>query len=232
MHDEDEVIIASAAYDVPADNYEEFDQKIDAARLGDKLVQSNTLKGTVREFQLYSDNYLLLSITKKKKAQAKKFRINLACLSAESIHQKIIVWKWMFAALLAAAFTGLFIFFAIDETIKPIYSIAAGTISLTAALIFTLIFIYQMRNEYVFTSQFGGANLFLIENKKPNPEEFDNFFIKLQQAIDKSKTKTSVCDQLIAELKMCRRLRDESIIGDQAYTMARTRIFKHEQYKT
>lgn len=232
MHDEDEVIIASAAYDVPADNYEEFDQEIDAKKLGNKLLQRNTLKGTVRQLQFYADSHLLLSITKKKNADAEKFRVNLDCLSSEPIHQKIIVWKWLVAALLAAALTGLFIFFAIDETIQPIYSIVASTITLTAALIFTLIFIYQMRNEYIFTGQFGGASLFLIENKKPDQEKFDNFFIMLQQAIDRSKTKTSVCDRLIGELKMCRRLRDEGIIDDQAYTMARTRIFKHQQYKT
>ncbi len=165
MHDEDEVIIASAAYDVPADNYEEFDQEIDAKKLGDTLLQRNTLKGTVRELQFYSDSYLLLSIVKKKNAKAEKFRVNLACLSSEPIHQKIIVWKWLFAALLAAALSGLFIFFAIDETIRPIYSIVASTISLTASLILSLIFIYQMRNEYIFISQFGGASLFLIENK-------------------------------------------------------------------
>lgn len=232
MHDEDEVIIASAAYDVPVDNYEEFDQKIDAKKLGDKLLQRNTLKGTVRQLQFYSDKHLLLSIVKKKNAEAEKFRVNLACLSSEPIHQKIIVWKWLFAALLAATFSGLFMFFAINETIKQEYSVVAGTVLLTAALILSLIFIYQMRNEYIFTSQFGGAHLFLIENKKPEQEIFDNFFINLQQAIDKSKTEIPVSDRLVDELKMCRRLRDEGIIDDQAYTVARTRIFKHEQYKT
>lgn len=232
MHDEDEVIIAGAAYDVPADNYEEFDQKIDAKKLGDTLLQRNTMKGTVREFQFYSDSYLLLSIVNRKNAKAKKFRVNLDCLSSEPIQQKIIIWQGLFAALLAAALSGLFIFFAVNETIKPIYSIVAGTVSFTTALIFSLIFIYQMRNECIFTSQFGAASLFLIENKKPSQETFDNFFIKLQQAIDKSKTKTSVSEQLIAELKMCRRLRDEGFIDDKAYTLARTRIFKHQQYKT
>ena len=232
MHDEDEVIIASAAYDVPADNYEEFDQEIDAKKLGDKLLQRNALKGSVRHLQFYADSHLLLSIVKKKNAKVEKFRVNLACLSSEPIHQKIIVWKWLIAALLAAALTGLFVFFTINETIRTEISIVAGTISLTASLILLLIFIYQMRNEYIFTSQFGDAQLFLLENKKSDQETFDNFFIRLQQAIDKSKTKTSVSDRLIGELKMCRRLRDEGIIDDQTYTFARTKIFKHEQYKS
>ncbi len=229
---QDEVIIASAAYDVPADNYEEFELEIDPAKLGDKLVQTNTLKGTAREFQFYSDRHLLLNLVKKKNAEAIKFRVDLAWLSSEPIHNKVIVWRWLFAALAATALMGLFIFLAINEKIRPEYSIVAGTVSLTAALIFLLIFIYQIRNEYIFTSQFGGARLFLIENKKPEQEKFDEFFIRLQQTIDKSKTRIPVSERLVGELKMCRRLRDEGIIDDKSYTFARTTIFKHDQYKT
>ena len=230
MHNE--VIIASAAYDVPVDNYEEFDLEIDKSKLGDKLVQSNTLKGTAREFQFYSDSHLLLNLVKKKNAKADKFRVDLAWLSSEPVHNKVIVWKWLFAALASAVSMGLFIFLAIQETIKSEYSIVAGTVSLTAALIFLLIFIYQIRDEYIFTSQFGHARLFLIENKKPDQGKFDSFFSKLQQTIDKSKARLSVSERLVGELKMCRRLRDEGIIDDASYTFARTTIFKHEQYKS
>lgn len=227
-----EVIIASAACDVPADNYEEFDMEIDPKKLGDKLAQTNTLKGTVREFQFYSDSHLLLAFTKNKKTAKKEFRVNLSCLSSEPIHHKIIVWKWLFAALASAVLTGLFIFLTGNETLQAEYGIIAATISLTAALIFLLVFIYHIRNEYIFTGQFGGSHLFIIENKKPDQETFDSFFIKLQQAIDRSKTKIPVSDQLVDELKMCRRLRDEGIIDDRSYTTARTAIFKHQQYKT
>ena len=232
MGDEEEVIIANALFDAQGDNYEEFDQEIDPAKLGDKLVQANTLKGTVREFQYYSSDHLLLSLVKKKKAEATKFRVNLAWLSSEPVHNKVIVWKWLYGAMASAALMGLFIFFIVNETIKPEYSFIAGTISLTASLIFSLIFIYQMRNEYIFKSHFGNARLFLMENKKPDQAKFDSFFIKLQQAIDQSKTKISVSDRLVGELKMCRRLRDEGVIDDETYTIARTAIFKHEQYKT
>jgi len=200
--------------------------------LGNKLVQANALKGTVREFQFYSASHLLLSLAKKKKAEAKNFRVDLAWLSSEPVHNKIIVWKWLFGALISAALTGMFIFLAINETVKLEYSAVAGTASLTATLIFSLIFIYQMRNEYIFKSHFGGARLFLIENNKPDQAKFDKFFISLQQAIDKSKAKISVSDRLVGELKMCRRLRDEGIINDKTYTIARTVIFKHEKYKT
>ncbi len=229
---QEEVIIAGSAYDVPVDNYEEFDQEIDPAKLGDKLIQTNTLKGTVREYQHYAPDHLLLNFVEKKNAKAKKFRVNLAWLSSEPEHNKIIVWKWLYAASAAGALMGLFLFLAISQTVKLEYCLIAGTISLTAALICILIFIYLMRDEYIFKSQFGNARLFLIENKKPNLAEFDHFFIKLQQIIDTTKLNVSVTDRLVGELKMCRRLRDEGIIDDETYTVARTAIFKHEQYKT
>jgi hypothetical protein len=228
----EEVIIAGDAFDVPSDNYEEFDQEIDPAKLGDKLIQTNTLKGTLREYQLYASRHLFLSFVEKKNAKAKKFRINLAWLSSEPEHIKIFAWKWLYYASAAGSLAGLFLFLAITEVVELKYSAVAGTISLTAMLIFTLIFIYLMRDEFIFKSYYGNAKLFLIEHKKPNQTAFDQFFIKLQKDIDKAQKKISVSDRLVGELKMCRRLRDEGIIDDETYTIARTAVFRHEQYKT
>ena len=231
---DEEVIIANAVLGDHTDNYEEFDQDIDPEKLGEKLVQTNTLKGTYREYQLYAPRHLLLSFVEKKKAKTKEknFRVDLAWLSSEPDHNKIIVWKWLYGALAAGAFSGLFLFLAIAEVVKLEYSLVAGVITLTTALIFSLIFVYLMRDEYIFRSYFGGARLFLIENKKPDQQKFDNYFISLQQTIDRTQAKIPVTDRLVGELKMCRRLKDEGIIDEESYTSARTAIFKHEQYKS
>ena len=231
MEDE-EVIIANALLDVQADNYEEFEQEIDPAKLGKKLIQTNTLKGTCREYQLYTSNYLLLNFVERKHAKEKKFRVNLACLTSEPEHNKVIVWKWLYWALAAGALAGLSLYLGLSETVKPLYCLLAGTIAMTIFLISSLIFVYLMRDDFIFKSRFGDARLFLIENKKPSQGEFDQYFIILQQAIDKARANTPVSDRLVGELKMCRRLRDEGIIDDEAYTMARTAIFKHQQYKS
>lgn len=232
MQDDDEVILANAELDVPADNYEEFDQEIDPEKFGAQLIQTNTLKGTRREYQSYADRYLLLNFVEKKRAKEKNFRVNLAWLTSEPEHYKIIVWKWLYWALGAGALAGLSLYLGISETVRLEYCLLAGIITITAALICTLIFIYLMRNEFIFKGCFGGARLFLIENKNPSQQQFDQFFITLQQSIDKAQAKISVSDRLLGELKMCRRLRDEGIINDEAYTIARTAIFKHDQYKS
>ena len=228
----EEVIIGSAVYDVPADNYEEFDQEIDPAKLGEKLVQTNTLKGTRRQYQLYDDNYLLLDFTEKKRAKEKTFCVNLAWLTSEPDRNKVIVWKWLYAALGTAAVAALFVYLGVSEIVAPEYCMIAGSITVAATLICALIFVYLMRDEFIFKSHYGDARLFLIDNKKPSQQEFDRYFISLQQAIDRAQTNIPVSDRLVGELKMCRRLRDEGIIDDEAYTIARTAIFKHEQYKS
>ena len=229
---ENEVILANEMLDVPLDNYEVFNPEINPARLGEKLIQKNTLKGTCREYQVYASNYLLLNFVEKKRAKEKRFRVSLAWLSSEPEHIKIIVWKWLYWAFGAGALAGLSLYLGISETVKPEYCLLAGTITVTAALICGLIFIYLMRDEFIFKSRYGNAKLFLIENKKPSQQEFDLYFIKLQQAIDTAQTQMSVTDRLVGELKMCRRLRDEGIINDETYTIARTAIFKHDQYKS
>jgi len=227
----EEVIIAGVGFDVPTDNYDEFDHEIDPARLGKKLRQENPLKGSVREYQFYTDTHLLLNFVEKKHARAKFFRVNLACLSPEPERNRLINWNWLYAALAATALAGLCLFLAIQDIVRVEYCAIAGTVFITAALIFFLIFIYLMRDEFIFKSRFGNARLFLIDNKKPEQQAFDHFFISLQQAIDKASSKLTVPEKLIEELKMCRRLRDEGIIDDESYIVARTAIFKHEQYK-
>jgi len=228
----EEVIIGSAVYDVPADNYEEFDQEIDPTKLGEKLVQNNTLKGTRRQYQLYGANYLLLNLKEKERAREKQFCVNLAWLSSEPEHNKVIVWKWLYAALGAAALASLFIFLSESEILAPIYGTIAGSITIAATLICALIFVYLMRDEFIFKSRYGDARLFLLENKKPSQQEFDRYFINLQQAIERAQSGISVPERLVGELKMCRRLRDEGIIDDETYINTRTAVFKHEQYKS
>jgi len=227
----EEVIIASDGLDVPTDNYEEFDQEIDPTKLGEKLTQINRLKGTYREYQRYAYNYLFLNFTEKKNKVEKNYRVNLAWLSSEPTHNKVIVWKWMVFTILSTLLTGGSFYLMNEEIFNPDYCLIAGIITLSSTLIFLLIFIYCMRDEYIFNSYFGSTKLFLIENKKPEQKSFDSFFINLRQTIKQTQSVLSTSDRLIGELKMCRRLRDEGIINDEAYTIVRTKIFKHKKYK-
>lgn len=232
MEEYEEVIVAGSAADVSTDNYEEFDLEINPEKLGETLVQKNTLKGTFRQFQFYARNNLLLNIIDKKSAPEKKFQINLAWLSAEPQHNKIVIWKWLAIAICCAIASGAIAYMATQEMLKLEYCYVIGSITTSLTLVFILLFIYCMRDEYIFKSYFGDAEIFLIDNKKPNLHAFDDFYLKIQQTIDKTHNAISITDRLVGELKMCRRLRDAGIINDETYTRVRTVIFKHKEYKS
>jgi len=226
---DDDVIIANAIFDAEADNYEEYDQQIDVTKLGVKLRQTNKLKGSIREFQFYANNYFLLNLSQNKKH--KDFRINLAWLNSEPEHHKVIIWKWLCASLFTLILTVAVAFLTFNQSLAFDYGTIAGTVLFTSSIILFLFFIYQMRNEYIFTSQFAKTKIFIIENKKPDQHTFDKFFSQIRQTINTTQSNISIPERLIGELKMCRRLRDEGIIDDESYTLARTTIFKHQQYK-
>ena len=232
MDKEDEVIIGGTVSDVSADNYEEFDNELDPGKLGKRLVQKNSRTGSSRTFQFYSGQNLLLDLIEKKGAAEKKYQIDLAWISAEPLHNRIVIWKWLALAIISAISAGVFFYLGTVQSIPSEVGNIAATIALTLSVIFILSFIYCIRDEYIFRSCFGGANIFLMENKKPDIQTFDSFYLQLQQVIDKSHRELSISDRLIGEMKMCRRLRDEGIIDDASYTRARTAIFSHKEYRS
>ncbi|MDH3342245.1 MAG: hypothetical protein OEM07_00820 [Gammaproteobacteria bacterium] len=231
MHNEDEIIISGGPLEGVSDNYDEFDEQLQPEKLGAQLIQENSRKGTLRKYQFYGPNYLLLDFSGKSKSSVKKYCISLSFLSSEPEHFKLIVWNWLYGALAGAALLILFITLAVYKILSAESSFIAGSIALTVTLICALIFVYLKRNEYIFKTEFGSVPLFCLENSKPDQKSFDIFFVSLQQAIDSQKTKIPVADRLIGELKMCRRLKDEGIIDEASYTAAMTSIFKHKQYK-
>jgi len=226
----EEVVISSAGLDLSADNYEEFDAELDPARFGDRLSQGNVLRGSVNDLQIYDTQHLLVSSRDNKHAEQKDYRLNLAWCDAEPQRQRIVAWKWLYLSL---GFLSLFLLdlgLAISEIIDDTLALYAGAPLLTVAIIFLLIFVYCLRDRFIFCSRYGGTPLFLVENGKPSQSDFDRFFINLQQNIEQLQAKIPVRDQLVGELQMCRRLKDEGIIPEQAYTSARSKIFKHEEY--
>lgn len=226
----EEIIIVESVYDVPSDNYDDYELEIDPDKLGRCLRQTNTLKGSSREIQFYGDSHLLMRHKESKNAEEKNFRLSLSWLSSEPVHNKVIVWRWLVLSLLFFSMIVAVIIFERSGLIDTQMSLIISIPCFSLASILLLIFLYTMRDEFIFHSLYGGASLFLLDNARPSQSEFDDFFIALQQSIDRSQADLTVSERLVGELKMCRRLKDEHIISEQAYTEARSAIFKHEQY--
>jgi len=228
---EQEVIITGTLFDVHADNYEEFDQEINPEKLGALFKQNNTLKGTTRSFQLYSKSHLIISVTKKNRKKIKSFWVNLACLSPQPEHIKIRPWKWLYLAVATMVIAGVSLYASNIGLLSTEYSYIATIICAASSSIFLLIFLYAMRDEYIFKSCFGGARLFLTENKKPDQQHYEHFHQAMQKIINNAQEQQTITERLVAEMKMCRRLRDEGILNDDTYTAVRSTIFAHDQYK-
>ena len=228
----EKIVMSSAGLEASVDNYDEFDLDINPDNLGEQLVQKNNLKGTIKEYRLYASRYLLLSFRKtSKRSQQISYPASLACLDPEPEHNRTLVWKWLLTALLIGILACLSFYLADSQADHSIYYIVAGSMTLTASIICLLIFIYLMRDEYIFRGRYGKVRLFLIENNKPDKETFEVFFSNLQQQIHNAQKNIPVSDSLVSELKMCRYLRDHQIINEETYNTARTAIFRHEQYK-
>jgi hypothetical protein len=226
----EDVIVVGAAYDTPSDNYEEFDEQLVPEKLGERIIQTNVMRGSYRAAQFYDGRYLLIRQRDKQKAPEKSYRINLAWCSPDPVHFRQTPWKWFYASAFIFAMIAFDIFLAYKEVISLEWAAYIGTPALTLAIIFMLVFFYYRRDEYIFTSQYGGSRLFTIDNKRPDQQRFDAFLVEIQQTIERLHRRVPVSDQLVGELKMCRRLKDEGIISEQSYTETRSRIFKHSQY--
>ena len=227
----EQVIIESAGgFDATSDNYEEFDHELDPARFGKKLSNSNVLKGSYNELQLYDTTHLFIRSREKKHAPEKSYRVNLAWCSSEPEHFRLVIWKWLYISIIFLVLLALDAVLGINEVMPTMMAVYAGIPLLTLSLIFLLVFFYCQRDEYIFKSHYGDTPLFMIENRKPNQGQFDQFFIELQQDIDRLQSRAPVRQKLVGELQMCRRLKDEGIIPEQAYTSVRSKIFKHEEY--
>lgn len=228
----EKIILSSEGLDATAENYDEFDLEINHEDHGDKLVQKNILKGTISEYQLHAARYLLLKFHKKNdRSGGISFRTSLACLSPEPEHNRVVVWKWLYFAVFIGTLAALSFYLAETQVTYTIYLLVAGAITSTISIICLLVFVYLMRDEYIFCSRHGNATLFVIENRKPDKETFDHFFTNLKQHIEKAQQNIPISDSLVIELKMCRYLRDKQVLNEESYTGARTEIFKNEQYK-
>ena len=150
MHSGEELVIHGTAFDVPSNNYEDFNQELDQNKLGAKLIQKNPLKGSLREYQYYDSRFLVLNFVDRKHAKAKNFRVNLACLKATPEHYRVFVWKWLYGAIAAGILAILSVYLTTLQSVRPEYGLAAASITLSTSLICLLTFIYQKRDEYIF----------------------------------------------------------------------------------
>lgn len=195
--------------------------------------QENKLKGIQRDFTIFND--IQFQVVEKKKRSSQKFRVALNYLNPEPKHHVTFAKGWLITTLISAVFSSLLVYVGWFSNIQ----VSQSTVSIISALSisFSLIafFITVLRsNDYIILhSRHGNVPILEFINKNPDSKAFKKFMKSLRNHImyAQKQAQYSATDQLKLELKELRRLKDEKVIPEESYEVAKKRIFKNKAFK-
>jgi len=206
-------------------------EKIPVEHVNFEFVQTSRLRGSFRQVTVFNNTHCYQSIKDKHKRKY-KYRMDLAYLDPRPFLSRHIAWKWLYASLtLWALDVGLLFSGWLDTSSINFLGLFVGVT--VAASVTLLAFFYNSHDTVYFRSRFGKVRLMELINKNPDKDSFRDFVNKLVVQINKSKTARdkNQSQMLASELQELRRLKDESIVPEKSYEMAKRRIFKHEAFK-
>ena len=199
-----------------------------------EFEQASRLRGTYRKLTIFNGNYCYQAI-KNKHERKYKYRVNLSYLDPHPIRERSIAWKWLYATLGLALLGILLIYSAwFANWIEPsIYFLAFLVIEVSATLICLLLFMHNTYDRIIFKSQYGRIKFIELLNRYPDKKSFrefvGRFILQIKQAARKKAYSQSTF--LSQELVELRRLKDETVITEQEYEIAKTFILKHKGFQ-
>ncbi len=200
-------------------------------RINAEFIQDQKFKGVKRSFKIFNDTqmyYTLKSFGSKKNA---KRRIHLGFVDEHPLRDIRFAWKWLGTGLGTLALSILLFYIGLFTQYEHQYIVIAAVLVGTISMLSLLIFYYRTHDKLIYRSFVGGVPLFEIGNRKPGNQQFDNFMRTLNMHIQNGHAKKSMHERLIGELADLRRIRDEGMITNEQYELARNKIFKHEAYQ-
>lgn len=230
--------IIEVNFELTADNYDTFDERLNYRGLSEEFVQENTLRGIRRTFQLYKDAYIFQGLEWYRDKENKKYRLNLSCLKSKPEHIVKLQWKWVSSAIATAIWSIILIYVgyftdvsSLVNDLEPVHMISCGVLMGTITVISLLLFLHYREDKFVFRGFQSDLVLIELDNNKPDTHNFERLLQSIRKAIEKSTHYTDTQEQLVIELKELRRLRDEGVISTQDYETSRQLIFSHREYK-
>ncbi|MCP4472575.1 MAG: DUF3810 family protein [Gammaproteobacteria bacterium] len=206
-------------------------EKIPIEHVNFEFEQVSKLRGIYRQLTVFNDTHCYQSI-KNKHQRKYKYRLNLAYLDPRPFRSRHVAWRWLYASLALWGVDAALIF---SGSLDSASVIVLGTLicSTAVALMTLMAFFYLTHDTVYFRSQFGKIRLMDLINNSPDNDSFRAFTNKLVMQINKSKTDSNNDNsQLLAsELQQLRRLKDETVIDEDAYESAKRLIFKHDAFK-
>ena len=207
------------------------DEQVRVEHINFEFEQISKMRGLYRNTTVFNDSQCYQSI-KNKHQRKYKYRLDLAYLDPKPFRRRNQDWKWLLASL---ALIGLDIAIVIGGWIDTASVNFLGLlIGVTMVALMTLLaFFHQSTDNVIFRSKYGKIRLIELISNNPDKARFRRFITRFIVQINKSKTAKQYTAKkfLVNELKQLRRLKDETVIPNDAYEKAKTLIFSHEAFK-
>ncbi|MFA9420022.1 MAG: hypothetical protein ACERLB_07705 [Gammaproteobacteria bacterium] len=199
-----------------------------------ELEQASRLRGIYRKLTIFNGNYCYQEV-KNRHERKYKYRVDLSYLDPRPTRERHIAWKWLYATLGLALLGALLIYSAwFANWIEPsVYFLACLVIDVSAMLVCLLLFMHNSYDRIIFKSQYGRIKFIELLNRYPDKKTFrefvGRFILQIKQAAKaKGYNQSTFLAQELVEL---RRLKDETVITQQQYEIAKTFILKHKGFQ-
>jgi hypothetical protein len=200
-----------------------------------EFTQNHKLRGIFREMSIFNSHQCYQSIQNKHQRKY-KYRVDMTFLDPRPFREKYMAWKWLFAALALLALSLVLIYVGwIGNYYEPgTYSEVTTVAGIFTAIVCALIFTHRSHDKVVFRTEFGKVKLIELINNHPDKQGFTSFLSKFVKQIKRAKTDSNFdTAKLVAcELQELRRLKEESVISENRYEIAKKRLFKHKAFNS
>lgn len=196
--------------------------------INSNLVQQCQAKGEMRNFEIYNDKFIKISIHDL--FGDKSYHINLSMLEPWPIHHRRIAWRWLIAFVYFLFTTG--VFFAYQYRHPDVTSSATLLLFIIVffllSLVSLLFLLYQSPNVTEFRSRYGGCPVISLMQNKPDQESFSRFSKEIKaRVLAASQNVTFDKKQMLSfELKELRRLMENKVLSEHDYNLAKNRVMK------
>ena len=170
-----------------------------------------------------------LQVVSKRKKAEQRYSIDILSLQEKSKVVTLIAWKWLFSCATFFVFMLLMLKF-LPSYLSENKNLYLGVILLVGILGCILSIIKFWKNtsrKVTFYSKNAHVPILKLDLGKPSKEVFSTFISALEKRIHQFQSHMELPDdkQLIGEMKMLRRLSDDSVISKKDYEMAKAKLF-------
>ena len=170
-----------------------------------------------------------LLVASKNKKVKQVYSVDIISLQDKSKKILCVPWKWLIASI------SFFVLMLVLLKFLPVYLTGNKNIYLAVVLLIGVLgvmtclrqFFKKTSNKQIFSSRKALVPIVILSVNKPNKKIFSSFVKEVEKYIEIAQEKHKICEekQLAGEMKMLRRLSDETIISKKAYESAKNKLF-------